>query len=141
MTSTIVKIEKITLKEPIPVYDITVDGNENFIVASGVVVHNSKDEADSIAGAHYDALQYKDEYMFFHPDDYDYEGINDSVSDEQKFKNQMISNLVSTKPKKSDDGNSESTSGTNPFGFENANVQMTPGEVFNLLNDEGILTL
>ncbi len=104
-------------------------------------INGKKDEADSLAGAHYDALQYKEEYMFFHPEDYDYEGINDSVSDEQKFKNQMISNLVSTKPKKSDEGNSEGTSGTNPFGFENANVQMTPGEVFSLLNDEGILTL
>jgi len=46
--------------------------------------HGRKDEADSLAGAHYDALQYKDEYLFFGQNEIDYEGINDSTSDIQK---------------------------------------------------------
>lgn len=34
------KIEKITYEAPVPVYDITVTKNNNFIVADGLVVHN-----------------------------------------------------------------------------------------------------
>ncbi|MAG16141.1 hypothetical protein CMO88_03705 [Candidatus Woesearchaeota archaeon] len=35
------KIEKITLKKPIPVYDLSVPGTENFLSATGVILHNS----------------------------------------------------------------------------------------------------
>ena len=44
------KVTKITLQEPIPVYDITVPGTENFCLAAGPVVHNSKDVADAVCG-------------------------------------------------------------------------------------------
>ena len=43
-------VKKVKLSEPVPVYDITVPGYENFCVAPGVVVHNSKDLADAFAG-------------------------------------------------------------------------------------------
>lgn len=36
-----------------PVYDLTVPGTENFCLANGMVVHNSKDCADAMAGAAY----------------------------------------------------------------------------------------
>lgn len=40
---------------PVPVYDLTIEGNHNFPLAIGVLVHNSKDEADSLCGAMYSA--------------------------------------------------------------------------------------
>ena len=36
-----------------PVYDLTVPGTENFCLANGMVVHNSKDCSDAMAGAAY----------------------------------------------------------------------------------------
>jgi hypothetical protein len=36
--------------EPVPVYDLEVDEWSNFALASGVVVHNSKDCTDAMAG-------------------------------------------------------------------------------------------
>lgn len=45
------KITRIRLLNPIPVYDITVPITENFYLSSGIVVHNSKDQMDAVAGA------------------------------------------------------------------------------------------
>lgn len=53
-----------------------------------------KDEADSLAGAYFDALQYKQEYMFFHPEDIDYEEINNPESEEDKVQRDMLSSIV-----------------------------------------------
>lgn len=39
------------LEEAVPVYDLTVPGPENFALAAGIFVHNSKDCADSLAGS------------------------------------------------------------------------------------------
>jgi len=39
------------LKEPVPVYDLSVEKWSNFSLSAGVVVHNSKDVADTICGA------------------------------------------------------------------------------------------
>ena len=47
------QVKRVTFKHyavPIPVYDCTVPGTENFVLANGCVVHNSKDVADSVAG-------------------------------------------------------------------------------------------
>jgi hypothetical protein len=41
-------IEIIKLKEPVDVYDITVPDYNNFALESGIIVHNSKDKADSV---------------------------------------------------------------------------------------------
>lgn len=43
-------IRKLKLDKAIPVYDLTTFKNDNFILANGVVVHNSKDMADCVAG-------------------------------------------------------------------------------------------
>lgn len=57
-------------------------------------VGGKKDEADSLAGAHFDAMQYRDEYMFWHPNEYDYEGLNTTISDEEEFYNQAVSSII-----------------------------------------------
>lgn len=46
-------VRRITLDTPVPVYDLTVDGPENFKLAHGPFVHNSKDVADALAGVVY----------------------------------------------------------------------------------------
>ena len=43
-------VTRITLDTPVPVYDITVSETENFTLAAGPVVHNSKDVADAACG-------------------------------------------------------------------------------------------
>lgn len=49
-----------------------------------------KDIGDSLGGAHLDALRYKNEFLFFHPDDCDYEGLNDSFSEEDQMKKGLL---------------------------------------------------
>lgn len=51
-----VHIEEVSLKEAIPVYDIEVPGFSNFCLSVGFVVHNSKDLADSLCGAVWQAM-------------------------------------------------------------------------------------
>lgn len=41
------------------VYDLEIEDNHNFALAAGVFVHNSKDMADSLAGAFYNATVHK----------------------------------------------------------------------------------
>ena len=41
------------LSEPVPVYDLEVDGWSNFGLMAGVIVHNSKDVSDAVAGTVY----------------------------------------------------------------------------------------
>lgn len=43
-------VKRISLENPIPVYDITVPETENFKLAAGPIVHNSKDVADAACG-------------------------------------------------------------------------------------------
>jgi hypothetical protein len=45
----VLHVREIILDEAIPVYDISVPGNENFALNAGVFVHNSKDLADAVA--------------------------------------------------------------------------------------------
>lgn len=46
------KVTKKTLDKAVPVYDLTVPYLENFVLANGAVVHNSKDVADAVCGAY-----------------------------------------------------------------------------------------
>ena len=46
-----------------PVYDITVKHNHNFALYNGVVVHNSKDMSDSLAGALFNATIHKQDLI------------------------------------------------------------------------------
>ena len=57
--SKIIQIEKIELENPIPVYDIEVPVYDNFVLANGYIVHNSKDVLDSIAANVYKAGSYE----------------------------------------------------------------------------------
>ena len=53
--SKVVNIEIINVDDPVPVYDIEVPGYNNFVLANGLIVHNSKDVLDSIAANVYKA--------------------------------------------------------------------------------------
>jgi len=44
------RVTRITTSQPVPVFDLTVPGTENFALAAGVFVHNSKDVADAVCG-------------------------------------------------------------------------------------------
>lgn len=46
------------------VYDLTIQDNHNFALSVGVFVHNSKDCADAVCGALYNASQHADEYAY-----------------------------------------------------------------------------
>lgn len=50
-------VRKIQLNTPVPVYDLTVPETENFGLAAGPVVHNSKDTSDALAGSLYSLSQ------------------------------------------------------------------------------------
>lgn len=58
----VVKITALDQKED--VYDIQVEDNHNFALASGVFVHNSKDAADAICGSLWNASKHADEFNF-----------------------------------------------------------------------------
>lgn len=57
----VVRVTKIEV-ESTPVYDIEVKKNSNFTLASGAVVHNSKDLADAVAGSLYAAFKYESKH-------------------------------------------------------------------------------
>ena len=44
------------------VYDLEIDKNHNFALSCGIFVHNSKDQADAVCGAVYNASQHAEEY-------------------------------------------------------------------------------
>ena len=54
-------IRRLKLRAKVPVYDITVPETENFCLANGVVVHNSKDVSDAVAGVNHTVIAHKDE--------------------------------------------------------------------------------
>lgn len=49
LTIPVISVELIELDTPCPVCDLTAERNSNFCLASGEVVHNSKDMADAVA--------------------------------------------------------------------------------------------
>ena len=58
-TAFIESIKHVKHSEYIPVYDIQVNGIHNFTLFNKIVVHNSKDMADSLAGALFNAVNHK----------------------------------------------------------------------------------
>lgn len=62
------EIEYVLQPDAIPVYDIHMSHNHNFVLNNGVVVHNSKDIADSLAGAVFNALQHEKELQLGNED-------------------------------------------------------------------------
>lgn len=53
------------------VYDITVEHNHNFALSCGIFVHNSKDQADAMTGAVYNASKYADEFAHDYGEDFE----------------------------------------------------------------------
>lgn len=53
----VLQVRKVTLLQPVPVFDVSVPGPENFLLAAGVFVHNSKDVADAVCGAYTTLLE------------------------------------------------------------------------------------
>ena len=53
------------------VYDIEVEDNHNFALHAGIFVHNSKDCADAICGALWNASQHAEEFDFEYGDTLD----------------------------------------------------------------------
>ena len=49
----VVSVKAVELPKKVPTFDITVLGTENFRLASGPFVHNSKDVSDAVAGVVY----------------------------------------------------------------------------------------
>lgn len=58
------------LTETEDVYDIEVADNHNFALTAGVFVHNSKDSADAICGAMWNASQHADEFAIDYGEDF-----------------------------------------------------------------------
>lgn len=47
----------VQLDKSVPVYDLEVDVYDNFALSAGIIVHNSKDLADAVAGATFKAME------------------------------------------------------------------------------------
>ena len=80
-------------KNPISVYDLEIYDNHNFLLDTGVFVHNSKDIADSFAGSVYNASTYEqlasyDLELMDVMDDIN-EDLDDVVREQMNFQNQL----------------------------------------------------
>ena len=70
-----------SLDAPVPVYDVSVLGTENFLLAAGVFVHNSKDLIDSVCGAYTNMLERKSTWTAAAVDDMNHEADNRATFD------------------------------------------------------------
>ena len=52
------------IDKEVDVYDITVEDNHNFALTAGVIVHNSKDTADAVCGAVWNASRNAEEFEY-----------------------------------------------------------------------------
>lgn len=59
----ITNVETYKFGEPIPVFDMEVPETHNFLLDVGIYVHNSKDMADSLAGALWNATLHKNDLI------------------------------------------------------------------------------
>lgn len=104
------------LTETEDVYDIEVADNHNFALTAGVFVHNSKDSADAICGAMWNASQHADEFAIDYGEDFsatiktsgmssNYEVEEDALNFENELKKVFSKNLsTSEKSKQMDFG-------------------------------------
>ena len=146
LKSAIVDMRIILLKGCYKLWDELTDlERDNMTRKFDHPVGGSKDISDSLAGAHLDAMKYKDEFMFFHPSDYDYEGLNNSVTAEQKFKNDLINSVTSGVKKDTqkstpfrigDQSKSESRPVSAP-----QRTNLSAADIFASMNDSDILLL
>ena len=82
------KIEKIHM--PCKVYDLTIEDNPNFALAAGVFVHNSKDMADAVCGALFNASQNAEQFAYDYGEMYDTASeVNSLVTSQEAIKHQI----------------------------------------------------
>ena len=79
------------LNELADVYDITVQDNHNFALDAGVCVHNSKDQADAVCGALYNASQNIEQFAFEYGEDLDSILNMNQVNEDTPIARQQIS--------------------------------------------------
>ena len=89
--ATVEKIEIVEVNQ-VPVYDIEVPIYNNFILANGLVVHNSKDESDSLCGAIFNASKSKLKDKLVHAED-DAEIASDLL-DDVNYQSDMMNNIL-----------------------------------------------
>lgn len=73
------------IKKPCRVYDLEIEDNHNFALSAGVFVHNSKDCADSLAGALFNASLHKQDLIDTLQILTVALGVNNETSKEDKF--------------------------------------------------------
>ena len=82
------KVERVGLKAD--VYDLEIEDNHNFALDAGVFVHNSKDQADAVVGALYDASLHVDDYAYDYGEDFDVMmGVDKDAVSESEMKKQI----------------------------------------------------
>ena len=105
------------LKEKIPVFDMEIENIHNFPLGNGVVVHNSKDLSDSLAGAVWNASLHKqnlvDNFQLFATA----VDVNEDIDERQEFMNQFQESLSARK--NSQDANNKLNDLLSSFGSEN----------------------
>lgn len=91
--------KEIVLETPIPVYDIEVPETSNFTLSSGVIVHNSKDISDGLAGALYNASMHESEFTFHLTEDagtiMDANSGSNVQNDREDLLNKLVASTVS----------------------------------------------
>ena len=107
----------IKLKEKIPVFDMEIENIHNFPLGNGVVVHNSKDLSDSLAGAVWNASLHKqslvDNFQLFATA----ADVNEDIDERQEFMNQFQESLSARK--NAQDANNKLNDLLSSFGSEN----------------------
>ena len=79
------------------VYDIEVVDNHNFALSCGVIVHNSKDLSDSLAGAVYNASQQEQELNLYMIDSHEIMLEANEWTDEDTTTQDLLSKMVANK--------------------------------------------
>ena len=88
-------IEYINYSDPIPVFDMEVPKTHNFLLSAGVFVHNSKDMADSLAGALWNATLHKQSLIDGMELLETALSVNDDEDPQQAFINEFQQSLLS----------------------------------------------
>ena len=134
------KVVSITfLDEVEDVYDIEVKDNHNFALASGVFVHNSKDQADAVCGATFTASKYSDKYSYEYGDNI-VEINNPEFTTEQvkeqltvNFEEELKKTLMGNYLKREDDKQTPQSNGLLKYGnpYEAQEVQTNLNNIKN----------
>ena len=98
----VIKKEYINSYESIPVYDIEVESVHNFPLSNGVVVHNSKDMADSLAGALFNASIHKQSMIDNRQVFTTIFDVNEDIDPQKAFMEDMQESMLSSGKNKSE---------------------------------------